>query len=306
MLSVADFIRLPCAPSLTEGGIAYALRQVPRRAAGGAPFRRLVSHAAVEIALRRYLTEQAIPFEVANSPSLDEYERQDALLAGQRCDLKSFFISHPADSAAMQDNPQILLRAPALIPSDINAREGLTDGDLYIFAFAAAGSASARPYWIHFTPKEWSAPLHWNPLGKLILKSDAEENVQVEIHGRDAAGGFLSRVENLLPQKRAVLADDFYAVTSLHVRGAPAARLGIHAEYARMTRVIAPAEWENVWTPLAEIVLAGYLPRGEFRRRARHLPPNSNVFQFSHTRVKNLFVPVQDLKPFKMLLDKMR
>jgi len=306
MLSVTDFIRLPCAPSLTEGGIAYALRQVPRRAASAAAFKHLAAHAAAEIALRRYLSEQNIPFDVAHAQWVGADERRDVNLNGQRCDLKSFFISHRGDSAAIQNNPQILLNAPALIPADVDAREERAEDDLYIFTFVAAQTESAQRYWIHFMPKEWSAPQNWNPLGELILKSESEAGVQVEVHGQDAAGGFLARTIHLLPKTRAVFAEDFYAVTSLRLSGAPTARLGIRADSTRRTHIISAAEWEDVWTPIAEIILAGFLPRKEFRRRARQLPPNSSVFQFSRTRLKNLFVPIQELRAFKTLLDKMR
>jgi len=50
-----------------------------------------------------------------------------------------------------------------------------------------------------------------------------------------------------------------------------------------------------------EIILAGYITRGEFRRRARRIPTGSQVFQYARTQTDNMFVPVADLHPLSDL-----
>jgi hypothetical protein len=50
-----------------------------------------------------------------------------------------------------------------------------------------------------------------------------------------------------------------------------------------------------------EIFLAGYLSYEEFGQHAAMLAANSKVFQYEHTRVKNLSLPVSNLKPMKKL-----
>ena len=69
MVSSSDFIHLPYTRDLTEGGIAYAFRSLPYtyNRMGGSPYnglRRIVAGVAVELAFRRYLSEQNIPFDV--------------------------------------------------------------------------------------------------------------------------------------------------------------------------------------------------------------------------------------------------
>jgi hypothetical protein len=55
-----------------------------------------------------------------------------------------------------------------------------------------------------------------------------------------------------------------------------------------------------------EVILAGYMLRGEFRRRARRLPAGSQVLQYSRTKTANLALPVKDLYPLDDLFGRAR
>ena len=79
------------------------------------------------------------------------------------------------------------------------------------------------------------------------------------------------------------------------------ARVGIKCESIKEAYVIQPTEWGNIWVYGLEIFLAGYLSYEEFGQRAVALAPNSKVFQYEHTRVKNLSLPVSSLKPMQKL-----
>jgi len=64
---ISDLVHLSYTRDLTEGGIAYALRSLPYtyNRMGGSPYdrlRRTVASAAVELAFRRYLAEQNVPY----------------------------------------------------------------------------------------------------------------------------------------------------------------------------------------------------------------------------------------------------
>src|ERR1041384_1680320 len=91
MITSSDLIRLPYTRDLTEGGIAYALHSLPYiyNRSGGSPYdrlRRVVAGAVVELAFRRYLAEQKIPFEVKEAAPFTERDRYDVSLGGRRCD----------------------------------------------------------------------------------------------------------------------------------------------------------------------------------------------------------------------------
>src|SRR5215211_4963236 len=140
MLSASDFLHLPYTRDLTDGGIAYAVRSLAYtyNRMGGSSYdrlRRIVAGVAVELAFRRYLSEQNIPFDVKGATPFTERDHYDVALGGRRCDIKSFLITVREKIFEMRRNPGILLSAPALVASDQNAGEGHLNSDIYLFAF---------------------------------------------------------------------------------------------------------------------------------------------------------------------------
>jgi hypothetical protein len=53
-----------------------------------------------------------------------------------------------------------------------------------------------------------------------------------------------------------------------------------------------------------DIYLAGFISHDEFRRRAVLIQQGAHVFQYDHTKTKNLAVAVSDLKPLSSLFEK--
>jgi len=89
MLTASDLIHLPYTPDLTEAGIAYVCRSLALARAGlGKPtfnrLRRMVGGTAVELAFRRYLHEQSIPFKVSGNQPFTDPDRYDISLACRR------------------------------------------------------------------------------------------------------------------------------------------------------------------------------------------------------------------------------
>jgi len=323
MLNPDDLIRIPYTSDLTEGGIAYAVRSLPftYNRMGGSPFdrlRRIVAGVAVELAFRRYLSEQNVPFDVKGATPFTEPDRYDAALGGHRCDVKSFLITYRRQISDMRRNPEITLNAPALIPLDQFEADGHSGDDLYLFAFLAglvtasqdelkkAIDAGQPHYLIHVMPREWRKPMAWSPLGPLALKSESPAARLFEIAGQDEDRGFLTRTVKLPGGKRVVIDDPFFALTSVRAMDLPGARLGIRSLARNESHVINPLEWGNIWVYGMEILFAGYISRVDFRRRACLVPPMSQVFQYRQTRVKNLAVPVSELKPLRGLFEKVR
>ncbi len=318
MLSPSDLLRLPYTPDLTEGGIAYALRSLAYsfERVGTSPYdrlRRTVASVAVEIAFRRYLSQQNIPFEVKAAAPFTDRERYDVSLGGRRCDLKSYLISHRSQIAEMHRNPSVLLNATALVPADQHAGDGHFRNDIYIFGFLAGIIAASQAdlkkaietkqphYLVHVLPEAWRKPTSWNPLGALTLKSDSGEELLVEINGQAEARELKRRVISLPPKTKVAVDESFYSISSIHIRRLSDARIGIKCESIKEAHVIQPAEWGNIWVYGMEIFLAGFLPYEDFGQRAVALAPNSKVFQYEHTRVKNLSLPVSNLKPMQKL-----
>jgi hypothetical protein len=323
MISSADLLRLPYTPDLTEGGIAYAIRSLPYTydRMGGSSMdrlRRIVAGVAVELAFRRHLSGQGIPFDVKGATPFTDPDRYDVSLGGHRCDIKSFLITHRGQIERMHREPAVILGAPALVPLDQHAAEGHSETDLYLFVFMSGLVTKSQedlmkvidagqPYYlVHAMPAEWCRPMIWNPLGPLALKSEAEAAVTVEIGGQDKNRDFMMRVVDLPPKRRIVLEDPYYAIAYLRIKTLTAGRVGIHSQVHQETHLISPLEWGNIWVYGKEILFAGYVSREEFRRRASLIATGSRVFQYDRTRTKNLAVSVADLNSLQALFERVR
>jgi hypothetical protein len=323
MISASDLIHLPCTRDLTEGGIAYALHSLPYiyNRAGGSLYdrlRRVVASAAVELAFRRYLSEQNIPFDIKGAMPFTEHERYDVSLGGCRCELKSFLISHQNQITQIKHNPQLVLRAPALVASDQHAGDSHSRNDLYLFAFLF-GLITRTPgerqkvidkgqphYLVHLMPEAWNRPAQWNPLGRLVLKAEAEEKVTIEIGGQAEGREMRSFTLELPPQTHVHIEDEFFSLAYIHIKTSPRGRIGIHSPVRRQTYLIGPTDWGNLWVYGMDILLTGYMAREEFSRRATFIQAGSRVFQYHAAHVKNLAVPMSELKPLSELFERAR
>jgi len=322
-VSSSDFLHLPYTPDLSEAGIAHALRSLPYTfgRVGNSPYdrlRRVVASVAVELAFRRHLSQLNIPFEVKGAMPFTDPDRYDVSLGGHRCDIKSFLISRREQISEMRRHPEVMLNAPALVPSDQYAGDGHSDHDLYLFAFLAGLIAASQDdlkkvieagqayYLLHPMPQEWCRRLNWNPLGPLVLKSESQVELLVELSGQGANREFLTRTLSLPPKTRVVVEDVFHSLAALHVNHQPDARVGIYSTAIQETHIIAPFDWGNIHVYGMDIHLVGYISCGEFRQKSSQIAPNSRVFQFNHTQAKNLAVPISDLMPLSGLFEKVR
>ena len=323
MTKVSDLIHLPYTNDLTEGGIAYALRSLPYtyNRMGGSPYdrlRRIVAGVAVELEFRRYLTEHEVPFDVKGATPFTEPDRYDVALGGRRCDIKSFLITYRHQISEMKRNPEIVLNAPALVPSDQNVAEGHSEKDIYLFAFLSGLIAASQddlqkviykkqPYYlVHAMPDVWVRPSRWNPLGTLVLKSESAEPQTVEIGGQDEEREMRTSIVELPPNTRVEINDGFFSVTYIHSKSLPGGRIGIHSSTRDEMHIIGTSDWGNIWVYGMDITLAGWLTRAEFNQHAKPIQEGARVFQYDRTRTKNMAVTVRDLRPISDLLDRVR
>ena len=327
MISKTDLIRIPYTPDLSIRGIAYASRSLryTYNRMGGSSIKRLqriVSGIAVEFALRDYLTAHQIPFDVKGATPFTEPDKYDISLGGHRCDVKSFNILQREKISRIARDLDLLMGASALIPSDQFAASvhanGRNESDIYIFGFLTGLMASSQKdmakaiesgqpiHLIHTMPKKWAKPKTWHSLGKIALKSDCDEAFTVELGGQDAQRRFISKKIKLTPHQRVETESGFHTLAYVHVNKMPSALIGIHSPKRDETYLIRPREWGNIWVYGMSIILAGYLTRAEFRKKARELPVGSRIFQYSRTRTKNLTVPIRELRPLGELFEQVK
>jgi hypothetical protein len=323
MLAPSDIISLACTPDLIESGIAYACRFLAHAhdRMGGSPVERLrhiVAGVAVELAFRRYLGEQGVPFGVLEATPFTDPDHYDVFLGGHRCDVKHTLVSHRRQVSLLRREPGLLLQAPALVPLDRYTAEERKPDDIYLFAFlmgvvaAAQGDvdraqAAGQPvYLIHPMPGVWARPSGWIPLERLALKSECDRPITIEIGGQDVAHSFVTQVLDLPPRTRTLVPEALCSVAYLRADRRPEARIGIHSPLRGAAYLIQPIDWGNLWVYGMNILLAGWITHENFRRKAMVLNPGMSTMLSDRTREKNLLVPVAELNPLAPLFSKVK
>lgn len=318
MLKTTDILRLPYSPDLTPTGIAYACRALPHtyERIGGADtyrLRRIVAGKALELAFRRYLAAQNVPYDDLGATPFTGLDHSDIGFGGKRCDIQSFLFTRKSDIRRIHRTPATLLQAAALVPTEQVASEWLADEDLYLFAFLTAlvtdhpkqlerAAAAGQPsYLIYPLPEAWSRPMDWLPLGQIVLKSETAGTISIEAGGEDGNRLFRTEQVSLHPGVRTHLQTEFYSLAYLHTPQIPAGRVGIHCQRLDQLCLVQPRQWGNIWVYGLSIFITGTMTCGEFRRRAADLPPGSQVLQVAQTSAHNRSLPVADLHPLDEL-----
>jgi hypothetical protein len=325
-MNITDLLRLNYTPDLTEAGILHTCHWLAgsTRNLGENPYsflRRKISQVAVELALRRLLAERQVPFQTMEMEPFTDPRQHDLSLGGHRLHLNSYLLSQRDQIRTLRAEPAELLQASALVPLDQFVKEGQTSGDIYLFAFLLALTATSQAdrhkleatenphYYLATLPKNWSQPQPWIPLDPLTLKSEMDCPVTVELGGLSADRNFISAQMQLLPRTRTTVTEEFYSLAYIHLLDHPQARIGIHNpryELRSQTHIIHPNEWGNVWVYGMEIWLAGWLTLDEYRRKSFVLPAGKHTYQYSRTRFKNLCVPMTELRPSEELFEQVR
>ncbi len=316
MITAADLIRLPYTPDLTQAGIAYALRWLagplqPQEGAGLGPLRQVTAEKAAELAFRRCLQAQGVAHETQRVTPFTEPERWDVLLGGWRCDLRGAWLNRARLVQRIDKDAGLLLEAAAQAPCEQPAAsEPWAGHDLYLFAFVLGQTSPLQadpPSWlIHRMPAAWSRPAAWASLGRLALKTEHPRPLTVELGGQAQARGFVSETVTLLPGERAWASQTFYSLAYLHVACLPEGRVGVYSPRLRRTCLVPRRGWGDLWLRGGEVILAGWMPRAEFLRRARFLPAGSRVLQDACTPGPSLAVPVAELYPLAELFARAR
>ena len=317
MISLSDFVHLPYTPDLTQGGIVWALYSLSHAHAyqrtAGSPYERLrqaAASAAVELAFRRYLAGQGIPFEVRGAAPFTEPDRYHVMLGGRRCEIKAALVSHREQISPIEPDPRKLLDAQAVVPSDEHAAAGHSPYDLYIFAFLSGSAAPSHgeqpPYLVHVMPGPWVRPSGWSPLGRLVLKSESVKAQTIELAGQDGGRVPQSCTVELPAKRRLELPVDLFSLAYLHTGCRPDGRIGIYSPTRQETHLIGAPDWGNIWVYGLDITLAGYLAHEEFSRRARFVPAGTHLSRSAPVQVKSLAVPIADLRPLAELFERVK
>ena len=313
MLTTSDFVDLAYSPDLTQAGIAYACRSLTRTyfPQGGSQYGRLqqiVAEVAVELAFRRHLVTHKVPHNTLGIRPFTDPDRYDMYLGGRKCAINCHLITRREIIRRLRNDPDYLLQASAQVHKDQLESDNQSDRDLYVFAFVTALvtptrdelkralNANQPSYCVHLLPENWASPTPWESLGQLVIKADISESITLELGGQGETHEFLNARIQLPPNRQICSQANFYSLAYLHTTQIPDAQVGIYSPIMNQTHNITSHEWGNIWVYGMDITLAGFMTRGEFRRKARPEPTGRQVFKPPPSRSSYMVLPISELR----------
>jgi hypothetical protein len=319
MLTHTDLISLPFTSDLTIGGIALACRSLskayePKTGSQLDHIRSIISSVAGELAFRRLLGEQSIPYHVVNPTTFSDLDQYEVCLAGHRCTLVSTLLTRRQHIARIRRDPGLLLQEPAFIPPDNYNPEGKKYEDIYLFAYILGLVASSHAdedrakkagqpvYLLHAMPEKWAHPDGWVALKQLALKSDCDQAITIEMGGKDHEHNFISRTIELPSRRRVQVPEEWFSIAYIHAPTRPEARIGMHSPVRGVPHIIRSYDWFNIWLYGMAIYLAGWITHDNFRRKSQILHPGMPGSSLLRPPAKSLGVSTSDLEPLAPLL----
>lgn len=321
MLVAADLIVLPYDPQFSSAGVQYArdslhytYNRMHLKVADR--LRKIVAGIAFEMAVRRWLETEGVPYNRLGATAFTSPDRFDLAIGGRRCDLKSYLIYDRHKITALHADPAWALDAQAMIPEDQFETERMGENDLYLFGLVTGlearhstdtEKAIARRlpvYLIHPLPAErWANTKPWQSLGPVTLKSNASAPITVEIGGQAADHSAVRERLTLPPRARLAVERNYHAVLYISVPRPPDGEIGLHCPALGEPHLIQTSEWANIWIYGQRVYLCGWLNKHDFRKASGVLPPDTPVKQYHHTATSNRALPMSGLRSMAELAE---
>jgi hypothetical protein len=268
MITRSDFIPLPFTPDLMQAGILFACRELAfgriQESGSQEQLRQLVGDIAVELAFRHYLDELRLRFKTHEDRPVSLPGKGEVILGGRGCHLVNRLVDPHTSSRMDADLGPYLRSSVGLPPSELSS-DRLADHDLLVFTFIKlrkSNPQAASPGFLLYR-----FPASWSNLS-LPPSIQSRQGIQVELGGRGAGGEALNEVLHLLPGEAASSSRIFRSLAYLSIQR-PVPKYLFVSLPGRKPLQIEPGQWQNLWLEVGEILLAGYIPVGEFRRHAR-------------------------------------
>ncbi len=295
MNTATDLIHLPYTPDLTQAGIAYACRRLACTYLTEAQktyisMRDLVTLTAASLAFQRYLSSESIPHTIQGSFPYTDPASYALLLGGRRCMVKSDLIYNRKVLRNLHTQPAGILARQAMVDVEDLEPDLLLEDDLLVFALVfalitrdqtelkKALDAGQPACLIHTMPENWANPLPDLPLGEIALKSNHDRDINLNIGGRNPEGNFREETISLKPHLRTCLENPYQSLAYLRTDQPMPSLVGLSSTTMHNPYVVRPGQWGNIWVYGLEIILAGYLTRGEFRHMGTiHVDEDSDL-----------------------------
>lgn len=322
-LATADLVSLAYSGQYSLAGVQQACEsllhgQAPADDVEPAQLRSAVAAVAFEMALRRWLDDAQVSYQLPAHALATAGAQRQLALGGRKCELRPSILTHAGGMQSVQADAGWLLGTSAMVAPAELAAQRLAEEDIFIFGCVTGSvlpslretqraAAQAQPLsLVHMPPRPWLGLGSWRSLGQLVLKSAAKQPLQVELGGLDRAHQALRSTLLLQPMQRTLVPEDFYCLRYVYVAALPDGVLGVHSPALRQTPVITPRQWHNIWFYGLQVYLCGWLNKRDFRSRSVRLAAGTRVRQYVRTEEVVHAIEIARLRPLARLLELVR
>lgn len=322
-LATADLVSLAYSGQYSLAGVQQACESLLHGQALAddvepAQLRSAVAAVAFEMALRRWLDDAQVSYQLPAHALATAGAQRQLALGGRKCELRPSILTHAGGMQSVQADAGWLLGTSAMVAPAELAAQRLAEEDIFIFGCVTGSvlpslretqraAAQAQPLsLVHMPPRPWQGLGSWRSLGQLVLKSAAKQPLQVELGGLDRAHQALRSTLLLQPMQRTLVPEDFYCLRYVCVAALPDGVLGVHSPALRQTPVITPRQWHNIWFYGLQVYLCGWLNKRDFRSRSVRLAAGTRVRQYVRTEEVVHAIEIVRLRPLARLLELVR
>lgn len=325
MLTVQDFRKLIYTPDLSEIGVQYICTQLPQLPINGDlkqvtnKLHQLISQKAADLAFRRYLDSQEIPYNLSESVSFAEQDYQAMSIGGRRCHVVGGLVTKKNDIRRIRKTSPHLLDEVIELPGAANASEGISAHDLVVFVFIGGLLAKSKDDLrrikhnelatniMFVLPEPWRIPKKWYALEQLVIKSDSPEKCKLTIAGEDQQRNQITVDVELMPKVRTVVDVELYSISHIQSHEEITGKIGVHSKVMKQTLVIEPKHWKNIWVYGSDILILGYLLGSVLLEKSIDIPAGESTFQARYgTTEKSTAIRIKQLQPISELIERTR
>ncbi len=321
MVSTSDFIILTYTPDLTLAGLTYACKRftlfnLPGNTPPISQLMQMIADTGIELAIRRHLIKERIPHRYAQVKHFTDPDHPTLTIGGRRCAIFNTIISKKWQIKEVRTKPLKLLDMPAMVLQDQTEMHYLNDDDIFIFGFlnslltttqhsiTQALDAGQPTFQIKLLPPPWSRCSSWHSLGTLTCQYEEKEKICLEIGGLSSDRKYLTETLILSSGTESFCNKDFFYIHYLSTKDYPKGKISLTSSTLKLTHIIQSHEWRNIWIYGLEIILVGFITRGEFFNQAQMMSVGNHPFDFRTRLTKYFSIPVSKLASLPELFNR--
>ena len=145
----------------------------------------------------------------------------------------------------------------------------------------------------------WAFPARWDSLGTILIESNQETTLQIELGGSNIHRHFQTERICLKPHTQMDLKQNFYTLRYIHTPNLPDDTVRVYSSTLKETYLVEPYSWKNLWIYGLDIIIGGYVTRMGYQENAKRIPKSGRNIHSAYTSREYCSLPLKNFHPIK-------